>query len=334
MKNATKKVTAAVCAASVALLGACTPTVKVVFDEVKPWHDSAASYERLVFDTAIYDTTDENSHVTIATGKLTFELTENFETTAEGVPYTKIEMTSTVTYNDSAPEKDRGLTDTISSYVDFQSSGLAARRSEKNVTLADRAGVENLSYTVTADYFGTHTATRKMLASGEEKSLNIEQRGSGYYDNEMLFYLARATKMGAGSQASFSAVNLFDSFIGKKPKLVNYSFAVNTSKSPSVIVFADDDKNWVKNFGVEPVTSDDGTVTYPVPCYFTSIALSATKAGQPYVVHFSQNPFKQGEEGSEKSHGKIPMKISYSEYTETTRTRFTEYTLTELSFEK
>lgn len=314
------------------LLGACTQAPVVTFDEVKPWHDSATSYERLVFDTVIYDTSDENSYVTIATGKLTFELTENYETTADGVPYTKIEMTSTVTYNNSAPEKDRGLTDTVTSFVDFQTSGLAARKSEKTVALADRAGVENLSYTVTADYFGTHIATRTMLASGETKTLELEQRGSGYSDNEMLFYLARATKIGAGTQTTFNAVNLFDSFTGKKPKLVNYSFKVSASKDPSVLVF-DADKAWVTGFGAEPAENEDGKITYSVPCYYTAIALNATKSGQPYVVHYSQNPYTVGEGENAKSHGKIPMKIGFNEYTGTSRTRLTEHTLTEISFE-
>ena len=122
--------------AALSLCACNTETAETTFDKTMPWHDSVelaptGSYERLDYSVAIYDTTKgvaDDKRIVIAEGEMSFELKES-------VSYTSLAMDFAVTYNDAAPEADRGKTDRIQSEVEFESNSLAAKRSEKTVTL-------------------------------------------------------------------------------------------------------------------------------------------------------------------------------------------------------
>lgn len=297
---------------------ACTPTSTAPkFDNPRPWHDVAASYERLEYESAIYDTSN-GDRVKIADGTLVFTLTEQFET--EGtVGYSKLETAFSITYNESAPELDCGKTDTIESAVEFQTDSLITRRSTKTVTLAERTGRTDLSYAVSADYFAG-TAERTMY--GEKSELDVEQ--GMYYDNEMLYFLARATPIAAGGQTAFYSTNLFDSFLNGK--ITTYNTATRTASEISTLYF----DAWVADFGVQSEQSDTDETVYPVKCFSTDIGINASKSGPTYKVHYSQEPFvKNG-----KSHAKIPLMIAYPQYSGAAQVRMNEYRLVSCSFEK
>lgn len=323
MKHSIKK--SLLCGLSVAAtlcLCACNPETPISFDAVRPWHDGDASYERLEYSVTVYDTTagyTDETRVKIADGELIHTLVEQTRTDGP-VGYSSLDMSFFVKYNDNAPQADRGLTDSVSSSTEFQTDSLATSRMTKKVELAPRADTTDLSYEIVADYFGTHSAT-VTEASGEH-SVAIPQ--SPYNDNEMMFHLARATDIGINAVTNFNLSNIYESYITGGFK--QYAMTATGAKAMSVI----DMDEWVKAFGVEAATADDGTTTYPVSCYKVDIARNEERHGPPYTVYYTEKPFTE----NGKEHKKIPIKIVFNEYGGSKLVRQTEYMLTSCSFEK
>ncbi|MCM1368347.1 MAG: hypothetical protein NC184_06035 [Roseburia sp.] len=333
MRSTGKKLCSVAALAATAALVGCSSGITVSFDTERPWHDTGASaavfaYEKLGYDVAIYDTsdgTDDESRVKIASGSLVYTLEER-PRTDDTAAHTYLDMAFSVTYNDSAPELDRGLTDTITSSTVFRTDSLATSRMEKTVALADRTGTDNLSYVIEADYFGTHTAKRIWTKDGTVDTMSVPQ--SSYNDNEMAIFLARATALSAGVSNNFYMTNIFDSFINGS--FTEYTMVAAAEKSTVSVDIGD----WVKDCGVQPAKADDDSVieprTYPISCYDVNIRTTATKHGPPYRVMYSENPFKIGE----KEHKKIPVKIQYNQYSGGKVSVVTEYTLTSCAFDK
>ncbi|MBD5132380.1 MAG: hypothetical protein HDT28_07340 [Clostridiales bacterium] len=318
-------------AASTALsLVACsTETPESDFDNPLPWHDNAStgSYEKLDYAVKIYDTTTstaEDARTQIADGTLTYTLTESL---SDYSTYITVNMSMSVTYFQDAPAPDAGLTDTITSTVEFASNSLAVRRMEKTVDLADRADTANLSYNVTANYFNEHD--EHVATFHYTKQENAEEQTMALptdvcRDNEMMFYCARAQAIGNNSSTNFKMVNLFDSF--NNNKLTEYRISVSGGETHTMNI-----GDWVKDYGVEAVTDEQtGEVSYPVSCTYTSMIINDEKHGPPYVVLYSDKAFTSGG----YSHKKIPVRIEYSQYTGNSPYRHTEYTLTACDFQK
>lgn len=317
---------------AISLAGCSNEQAESAFDNPLPWHDDisispSGSYELLTYSTCVYDTSkgaDEDKRVQIADGAMTFTLTET--TTVDGTVFTTLKMDFTLTYNDEAGAgEDAGKTDTISSTVEFENNSLAVKSSVKTVTLANRDGKANQSYSITADYFGSHTATFTQTAMENAAPRTMSLPANASHDNEMMFFLARAQGLGKGSSTNFKMINLFDSFTTNS--LTEYTMTVTGNESMRTVDIGD----FVKDFGVEAVTNEEtGETTYPVSCFYTSIAISGELSGPPYIVYYTENPFTQGE----RKHSKIPVIISYSLYNGSSPYRFIEYTLTSCSFEK
>lgn len=324
MKNRIKQITATALAALTALtVCACSTTQpESVFDNPRPWHNDSGSYEKLSYGVTVYDTTQgvtDDKRVAIASGAMTFELNESLARES-----TALDMRFSVTYNDLAPEADRGLTDEITSSVTFSTASLAAQRMEKTVSLADRRDAENLSYSLTADYHGDHTATYKALKTdAPQKTLELPKNVCK--DNEMMLFLARAQTLTPGSSSMFRMVNIFESFqIGS---ITEYTIYSQTAADLVTLDLGD----FVKDYGVEAVANEEtGETTYPISCYGVSVGMSGDKSGPPYSVMYTEKPFVIGN----KSHYKIPVRISYSEYRSNRAYRYTEYTLDSCVFEK
>lgn len=327
-KHVKNNLCVALCALTALSACACSTTQpESTFDSPRPWHDDIkialdGSYEKLDYSVAVYDTTGgvtDDKRVKIADGSMTFTLSEPVSG-----DFTTLDMSFSVTYAADAPAPDAGLTDTITSRVLFSTNSLAAKEMQKTVTLADRDGKDNLSYELSADYFGTHEATMRFTASdGEPRTLKLSE--DTCHDNEMMFMLARAQTLATEASTMFRAVNIFDSFANGK--LTEYTM-IATSAAELVTV---DIGDWVKDFGVEPVTDEQtGETTYPVTCYNTSIGINAERHGPPYVVNYTEKPFVRGE----KSHAKLPIRIGYSQYENSRGYRYTEYTLTACTFDR
>lgn len=328
-----------VCLSAVTALSLCAcsaETPESTFDNPMPWHDAAAfgSYEKLDYKVNVYDTsasTDEKERVLIAEGDASFTLNEKPEGTSG---YVFVDMSCTFVYNDLAPELDRGKTDEIKSHVEFEMNSLAARTMTKTVKLDDREGQTNRSYKLTADYFGTHSATYS-LVDGNNKTEDVQKGEASELalsanvcrDNEMMFYVARAQAVGISSSTNFKMVNIFDSF--RNGALTEYRMLVSGGEATHKIDVGD----WVKDFGVEATETTEGETTvtaYPVSCYYTSISINDERHGPPYIVMYSEKPFT----ANGKSHSKIPVQIMYSQYNGTQPYRHTEYVLTDCSFDR
>ena len=323
MKNFMRKSVAVLSCAAALALAACTTEPTAVFDTTRPWHDTGDSYEKLTYAVSVYNTeagTGKDERVTIASGKVTFVLKENVPTT-DTLRHTELTMDMSFTFNDDAPEADRGCTDEITSRVEWQSESLVTATAEKTVKLQPREGEEtNLSYTIKADYLGEKKATREMYGATSTMDIPTGQ----YYDNEMMFYLARTSSIADNTSLPFKMTTLFDCF--ETGKYAPYTMLVRTEASKK----SEDIGDWVAEFGIEAVTSDDGTVSYPIACFDSSIVISADRHGPPYYVSYSSVPFKKGD----KEHLKLPVRMRYDSYLGGVITRQTEYVLTSCSFEE
>lgn len=311
--------------ASVALCGCKTPVTES-FEAERPWHDTGASYEKLEYAVNIYDVRDgseEDKRKTIAQGGIVYELTE--QTRVDGsIGYSRLESQFYVTYNDQAAEADRGLTDRITSSVEFQTDSLITSHMRKSVELADREGATNYSYSLEADYFGTHKATRTMTGTEDAEPQTLDIPNNTYRDNEMMYYLARATAISKNATVNFNMSNIFDSFV--KGGFTVYGMTASAAAESVNVDIGD----WVKDFGVEAVTDEEQNTSYPIPCYYVTVMINEAKHGPPHYVYYSEKPFAVGE----KKHAKIPVKIFYYEYYGSNAAKMTEFVLTSCSFEK
>lgn len=325
MKNNAKKFLCAALAATTAFsfVACSTETAESAFDSPLPWHVSDASYEKLEYNVAIYNTQKsekEGEREKIADGTMTFTLEEGKE---QG--YTMLGMNFTVTYlkTDSAGA-DAGLTDKIESTVFFEPNSLAAKSAYKKVDLADRKDQKNLSYEINADYFGTHKATFKYFKQDGAKEKTRKLPHDTCRDNEMMFFAARAQKLSKSSSTNFKMINLYDSF--NTGKTVEYRITVTGSSERKL-----DIGDWVQNYGIKAVTDEkSGKTTYPVTCYTTSLMINDEKHGPSYSVMYAKDAFTVGS----AEHKKLPVKIDYSSYTGSNPYRLTTYTLTSCSFSK
>ena len=319
-----RKLAASIAAVTAIVLCGCNQELAVSLETPSPWHDGNNSYENLVYEVTVYDGGSDDARKTLALGTLTFELQEGKK---DGDTYESgtIDMSYSVTYTQDADEKERGLTDTITSTVSYMADSLHVSKSEKTLSLAKREGVTDLSYTVTADYMNDHKATVTMTGYDEPTSGEITIPSGTFYDNEMMYYLARATTLSAGGGLYFKMVNLFDSY--NTGKFTNYNMLASVKSDLAKIDIGD----WVKDYGVEAVTDEEtGAVSYPVSCYETGIYINDSKHGPEHYAYYTEKPFVS----DGKTHNKVPVLMHYSEYSVNVLTRYTEYKLVSCSFVK
>lgn len=332
MMNKSKKIISliAACAAALPLAACSTETPESAFDNPLPWPTAAKSYERLDYATEIFDTragTSESKRIKIADGTLCFELEQEGTVTENDVsfPVTSIKMSFTVTYSDAKEAgDDAGLTDAVTSEVRFHAQSLAASYMKKTVELAPRKDKKDLSYELTADYFGTQKATYRLLSDAEDKTKTLSLSRDPAHDNEMMFYLARAQSLVIDAASTFYMTNIYDSFLTGKPTTYRMSVSARSKKTIDL-------GDWVKDYGVEAVTDEkSGAVTYPVKCTDAMIQINSEHSGPEYNVLFADAAFtKNGVE-----HKKLPVRMDYSHYIGTSPYRKTVYTLSSCSFEK
>lgn len=315
-------------ALSVATLAACSSDpVESAFDDPLPWHDGAASYEKLEYRVDVYDTGpgfEEDKRVAIGSGELCFELQELAADTT-------ITMSYTVTYFEDADVTEKGCTDTASSLVTFHTNSLAAKTMTKDVTLADRNDDKpNLSYHVEANYFSDDRSTEQVAKMRYTKQEGAEEKSMALpreicRDNEMMFYLARAQSVGVSSSTTFDMINVFDCFV--LGEVTEYKMVVAGASETGTLDLGD----WVKDFGVKAVTDEEsGKTSYPIGCIKTTVGINSERGGPGFMVYFSEQSFKSGD----KEHKKMPVQITYSMYSGSQPYRTTVYTLKNCSFEK
>lgn len=314
MKKLSGKILSAAIAVTAFSLVACSAeTPESGFDDPLPW----GAYEKLEYDVAIYDTSKsaaEDKREKIAGGEMSYTLQEGIEG-----GYTKLDFEFSVKYDDDKDRlgKDAGCVDTISCSTLFEPKSLNTKSMTREVKLSTRKGVENLSYKIDADYFGSHRATLLYTDKLNRAPATLGLPGDPCHDNETMFFVARAQGVGDGSSTFFRMVNLFDSFL--KNEVVQYGISVSGSGGGNI-----DLGDWVKDFGIEAVTDENTqAVSYPVPCISASMMINADDHGPAYYVKYARVPFKSGA----VEHKKLPVRIEYAQYSGSNNYRQNVYTL-------
>ncbi|MCH5163328.1 MAG: hypothetical protein J1G38_07600 [Clostridiales bacterium] len=348
MNSIVKKLTATLSAlaAATALVACSSDPTMSAFQNPRPWQTSEGdvAYEKLDYTVALYDAkkgTSEEKRVKIADGTLSYTLDYGTQTALGGEA--SLEMNMSVTYNDSAPSKDKGLTDTMTSLTRFRTESLEAIGMDKSVTLAVREGEKkNNSYKIAADY-AKGKATLEM--NGNTKTL--KGFAEKCWDNELMYYLARATNIKKSSSTLFHMSNLFDCF--QKGEYEELTMVAVAKSKLTQLEF----DPWIKDYvitkeqeaaekeeeknKVTAATAQEGDGAgdgeeqeepYKLPCFCVEIAMNVDESGPSQFVYYSERPIEDGG----LRHKKVPVKMSYTLYNGSKAEVVYEYTLSSLSF--
>ncbi|MBR6773205.1 MAG: hypothetical protein IKM16_00920 [Clostridia bacterium] len=240
------------------------------------------AYEKSVYAIT---KTDKFANKIIAEGSLTFELKPAGK--VENVAYSTLTMDMSITYNEFASEVDRGKTDTITSSVTFTSAALTATKSSRTVTIADREGMDNPSYTLENDYKEGYSK----LTMGEfEHTISLKGHSFvGIIDNELLYFYVRAyPSLNNGLMGYFKMADFFDMHSrGDSFSPIDMRLTTAEAGKDQTLYFPT-----LKQF----LSDDEGSaITLP-----TSIYKYTEPTGPPIQLWFSKNDFNVGENKTTK----------------------------------
>ncbi len=297
-------------------LGACTGSaVPLSVDNPPPWSNAntETAYEKTVYSIK---KVDNASNEVIAEGTLTYVLEFDHKGENNNFNYSRLTMDMSVTYNDKAPEVDRGKTDTLHSKVIFQSDALVPQYSEKTVSLALRSGVNDNSYTLKNDY---STQKSELSMAGKEPSV-IDFTGKSFvnvYDNEMLYYVVRSfSDIKAGGSNTFTLANFFDMHVKNKFSTYSMRFTCGEEGSEETVYLP------FKGTFLD----EQGSATV----LKVSVSINESLSGPPTELYYSMTPFKTGENTTTK---KVLVSFKTYEYNLSTNDLkyTTEYSITDYS---
>lgn len=283
-----------------ASLAACkTAPAAPDFDGTKPW-STESRYEKATYTVERFRMVKSGKETVreetpIATGTVVMTVTEN--PTDQELLIGSIEYT--ITYIDDAERVgvDSGKTDTISTEASFRKTGLSPVSSKRDVTLADREGVDNRSHTVTADY----TTSKATFKRGEEeRSLDMDLAGA-LFDNEQIYFLIRAcSNIAADKSAAFTLVNLYDCFAAG---FQTYPMSISCAKEKETLYIGD----FACAFGLEAADNNQAKVD----CFKGTLSKTDSYPGPSQTVWFSSQPFKVS---TAESTNKVIIQILTREY--------------------
>ena len=301
----------------------CTPEQAGV-DPVSPapWvYDSnpANAYEKSTYKIV---KTDKTTNTVIAEGQLTFTIAPVVGET-DGIDLSTFTTAFSLTFNNNAPEVDRGKTDTVASSVTFSSISLAPRYSEKTVTLADRDGVQNQSYTLVNDYVAG-VSTLQMPGANVNSTLYFNGKNLvNVYDNDCIYtYLRAYPGMGNSKSGRFKISSFFDMHF-------------NGSFSPLKMLFAtgDSSSEITANIGATLGEKYLGDSSGNVTAFKLELSVDSEQSGPPRHLYLSKSPFviekATTPDGKDKTTSLVMVKMVEQEYDYNLATvrYLTEYTL-------
>ncbi|MBR2988789.1 MAG: hypothetical protein IKC64_03595 [Clostridia bacterium] len=304
----------------------CTPE-QVGVDPVSPapWvydGNPANAYEKSTYKIV---KTDQVTNTVIAEGELTFTIAPVTGET-DGIELSTFSTNFSLTFNNDAPEVDRGKTDTIVSSVTFSSISLSPRYSEKTVTLADREGVQNQSYTLVNDYVDG-VSTLQMDGLNFNSTINFAGKSmlNVYDSNSIYTYLRAYPGMGNSKSGRFKINSFFDMhFNGARYAPLSMVFAGNGSSN-------DITANIGATLGEKYLGDDSGNVT----AFKLDLTIDSEQSGPPRYFYLSKSPFviekATTPDGKDKSTSLVIVKMVEQEfdYNLATVRYLTEYTLTD-----
>lgn len=299
------------------LFGCAAQPASVSISEIKAWQTSS-NYEKSVYEINMYEMIADKKNTVrgdiIAKGTLTFELDGNIDKISD-LACTKLSMNFSVTYIDGDKAGlSRGLTDTITSEVIFQTMSFSPITSTKVATFPARKDEkQNNSYSINLNY-----SERKSIMNihGQEKKL--EFKAGSYFDNEQIYYLVRTlSTLKEKAALSVPMVNIFDAH--NSNKFFSYNMKVTVSEKPISKTLG----KWASNFGLEA----DGE-NYKLDCLQVSLGINSKSSGPPTTLYYANVPFKISETASTN---KVLVEFETKEYNYASATEKynTVYTLTD-----
>lgn len=300
-----------------------------------PWGVSASTgYEKTVYNIV---RTDDQSNKTIATGTLTYTLSEHG--TIGLSQYDSLKMDMTLTYNDNAEQILRGKTDTIESEVIFASGGLTMYSSYKKAVIANRGSNDNgeyldKSYTINTNYYTDKNATMncfKLKEDTDGKYINVADTKTldfskvkdndlnGTYDNDFAYYIVRALKPAYSTSGTFKLGTPYDMFIRNEFFFHAMSFSCVAEENAEIITLP----NLGGKFGI----TDTGNIN----AVKTTLSITNNDAGSgpPTTLWYSTNPFKNSNDKDIAA--SVLVKIETKEYSGASAGYTMTYTLNDFS---
>lgn len=305
-----KSIVAATVAGLVALVAcACESAApSLSLDTPAPWvHAGEAkdAYEKCVYSI---ERVDQTTQTVVATGTMTCIIAPADNDKSS------LSTEMTITYNDAAPEADRGLTDEINSFVTFSHVSLAPEKSHKEVKLAVRESEKsNQSYVLDTDYTAAKSTLVYTNRADESHELAIEGTLMNVYDNEMLYYVARAAS-GIKTEGSGSFANACFFDMHGTGKFAYRTINFSCGKEPEGMGAFD---------FLKPYTADGS-----VSAIKTTLTQSGSDSGPSIELWLSATEFKTGEAETDKTR-KVMVKMATTEYNvaQATKQYVTTYTL-------
>lgn len=275
---------AAVMASAVALTGCTGSAIVVSLDNPYPW--SGSGYEKATYSVTIYNHNEKGEKKDIfATGEYVTEIIDNAETSASNIKYGRVNNSLTLHYNENADEVDRGKTDTINAYAIYNMNGMVTRESYREYNVEKRDGATELfSYVCEMNYFagrGTFKTYKSEDDTVKEEVSELSFTSDTYYDNEQLYYLARAQALGAGASQNFFLTSPLNSFSANK--ITTYTMSSITASS------LENRKSGLSVYPyVLPEEPDEAVGADETPCYAVTLSIgNSTTSGPPTFMYFS-----------------------------------------------
>ncbi len=294
------------------LFTACTAAPIVYeFDADKPWGKNEA-YEKCVYDIKIVERVRSGKETTdgdiLADGQAVYELTQ-YRDRESGELYVNLKLTHTVTFRDTDKAgADRGLTDTVESEVVFTTEGCGVISSYKKEVYAPRKTDGNFrnivyDYEATADYNAYKACLKKNKSVAEDGTVSDEYEsvkefdlisGTQSFDNEQLYYVARALKNTAPKNSQIlSLSNLYEipDRMDKKGKYKNTNVTVQTAEELSVFT--------LNEAFAATYLSPAENGSYDVNCMRTTLMRNDTYSGPAFTLYMTEPSvkFERKEEG-------------------------------------
>ena len=276
-------------------------------DDVASWSYSGTGYEKSVFDVVRKD--DKGNVLGSGTLTLTLDKDEQYSTTSSS--YSSLVCEFSFTQND--------ITDTITSKAVFDNKSVYTVYSEKTVDLQSD---KSKSYKFTCDYLNDNKVTYYIGGSETPVTLSTESMLSAYsgavYDNESLYYVARAFNADSQQMGNFALTNLYDCYLSSNVNAYKIYYRTETDLYLTNDDFKDGKLSlWGYNNGKLPtyqvnLSIDDELSGPPVKLWYTD----------PDVT-FKGNDFANTEISGNK---KVLVKIMTTSYNVSTGA--TDYTTT------
>ncbi len=310
-----------ICVLAVFSTIACSNEAVLLTADTSCWNADKTNYEAL-YEKSVYKVVKKNgAGIEVANGTLTYVLETDHKNEETGFVYSRVTADFSITYNDNAESANKGKTDTVTSKTVFNATVLLPTYSEKTVTLADREGVTNNSYSLTTDY-GQKISKLSWTKNGKaEQSLSFAGQQSDVYENDMLYFVVRGIsdiKPGA-STVALKIANLFENHLNGKYTPFTFNCSVSGKNDDEPLSY--------------PTLSNYLDGTGSVAAMNVTLSLAGNESGPSIKLKYATTPFKLAENVYNE---RVLLSIVTTEYNvlQAAVSYTTECVLTEYSVEK